>query len=40
MLEERIKIANFGGVDKVSYIIRSGRPVDEIVRESEVEIFK
>lgn len=35
MLEERIKIANIAGADKVSYIIKTGKPVEEIVRESE-----
>ena len=35
MLEERIKMANIAGADKVSYVIRTGKPVDEIVKESE-----
>ncbi|HEY9387907.1 MAG TPA: universal stress protein [Nitrososphaeraceae archaeon] len=32
MLEERIKLCKKAGVKEVSYMIRSGRPADEIVR--------
>jgi nucleotide-binding universal stress UspA family protein len=31
MLEERIRLCKKAGVKEVSYIIRSGRPADEIV---------
>ena len=32
MLEERTNLCRIAGVKEVSYIIRSGRPADEIVR--------
>ncbi len=35
MLEERIRRCNDAGVSKISYKIRSGKPVDEIIHQSE-----
>jgi nucleotide-binding universal stress UspA family protein len=35
MLEERIKTVKAAGADKVSYVTKTGKPVDEIVNESE-----
>ncbi len=35
MLEERIKAGNITEATKASYVIKTGKPVDEIVNESE-----
>jgi len=39
MLDDRVRLCKIEGVDEVSYIIREGKPVDEILSVSQERAY-